>query len=124
MEALRLAVSTKKLIARFRLRPDVFVLPLAAVIGVVTAGLPVAFQELIHFIRDQLCLQAGPELLYGRALAGGCHGRFGSAYGTYYITDRLSGRIMRHTLRTDSYQLGSTSRHVCEAMIIRFRRVP
>lgn len=66
---LRLAVLAKRLIARFGLRPDVFVLPLAVVIGVATSILAVVFHELIRFIRDQLYLRSGPELLYGRGLA-------------------------------------------------------
>ena len=65
---LRPAAIAKRLIIRFGLPPDVFVLPLAIVIGIVTSFLSVAFHELIQFIRDHLYLRSGPELLYGRGM--------------------------------------------------------
>ena len=47
-----------------------FLLPLAVLIGIVSAGAAVAFHELIHQIRNLLYEHAfSPEFLYGRGVA-------------------------------------------------------
>ena len=62
----RLRVLVVRLLMRLGFRESSALLPLALLIGVVTAGAAVAFHELIVVIRD--LLYRDPEFLYGRGL--------------------------------------------------------
>ena len=58
-----------RLFARLGLREDSFLLILAVLIGIVTAGAAVGFHELIDIIRTALYASPGSRLLYGKAIA-------------------------------------------------------
>ncbi|WP_428939586.1 chloride channel protein [Fontivita pretiosa] len=64
----RLRVVCVRLLRRFGLREDSFLIVPAAIIGIVTAFAAVGFHELIYKIRDLLYANAGAELLYGHGL--------------------------------------------------------
>jgi CIC family chloride channel protein len=66
--AQRFKVLFNRLMARFGLGEDAFVLLLAVIVGLVTAVAAVGFHELINLIRDALYTRLGPDLLYGRAM--------------------------------------------------------
>ncbi len=66
--ASRLRVVLTRGLARMGFREDSFLVVIAAIIGLVTAGAAVSFHELINGIRDLLYERIGPERLYGNWL--------------------------------------------------------
>ena len=63
-----LRLFTHRLLARFGLGEESFLLILAFLIGVVTAAAAVAFHELIKHIRELLYASGGQDFLYGRGM--------------------------------------------------------
>jgi chloride channel protein, CIC family len=66
--AQRLKVLFNRLMSRFGLGEEAFVLLLSVLVGVVTAVAAVAFHHLIDAIRDALYTHLDPDVLYGRGL--------------------------------------------------------
>src|SRR5437762_410519 len=64
--ATRLRVLATRLLGVFGLRPEAFLVLIAVLVGLVTAGAAVGFHELIVHIRDSLYERFGEERLYGR----------------------------------------------------------
>lgn len=66
--AIRLRVLVTRFFSRLGFGEDSFLLILAVLVGIVTAGAAVGFHETIVFIRDLLYLHFGPDFLYGRGM--------------------------------------------------------
>ncbi len=66
--AARLRIIGNRLAVRLGIGDGAMLLPLAVLVGVLTATAAVAFHELILLIRDTLYRRAGAEFLYGRGM--------------------------------------------------------
>ncbi len=64
----RIRVLFARFARRLGLEDETLILPLAVVVGVVTAAAAVGFHELILLIRNAIYANAGEEFLYGRGL--------------------------------------------------------
>ena len=66
---MRLRVLTTRLMRRLGFGEHGFLVPLAVIIGIVTAGAAVAFHELVTWIGHVLYRRADPNFLYGKGVA-------------------------------------------------------
>src|SRR5438552_17020400 len=64
----RLRLLVDRSLSRLGMGEDAFLLVIACLIGVVTAGAAVGFHELIVLIREALYRRGGPRYLYGRGV--------------------------------------------------------
>ena len=65
---MRARIMGTRLVARLGLGENAMLLPLAVLVGLLTAAAAVGFHELILFIRDTLYRGAGTEYLYGQGI--------------------------------------------------------